>query len=278
MARVIRRSQQWLGAFVFGALAVACGDDAAAEEIPSESCEQISERLGKRHYDLASYDGGVEGLCPVEDAFICGLDAGAAITAACAPGGGCCAFTSTEVPWRCGWEGCDESSDECVSDDELCAGICVSDSECQPTEACTHRIGNLMFCAPKASASGPPKECRRQCEQDCEEIAIEDFPTFDVTRAEWSKECENLYFAVAGECADGAPVLQKGTGFTSELRFYDADKNFLGLETGSDVIDRVCRGRTYWPEVIPCEAPRVTDVLCGSWKIGDAIDRADWDR
>lgn len=124
-----------------------------------------------------------------------------------------------------------------------------------------------------------PSQCRDQCELagTCDPIPFEDYSDFDTTRDQWAGECHSQRFVVAGTCADGKLVLRRHNGSVSELRIYDSDGNFLGLETTTDVLGQVCHGRGYWPEVVPCKSPTVTDVLCGDLlDIGDPVDDGHW--
>ena len=134
--------------------------------------------------------------------------------------------------------------------------------------------------APDSSGASVPEECRSQCELaagSCDEIPFDQFPTYEETHSEWGDSCESYLFAVAGTCADGSPLLYYNTGFTFEQRFYDSKGNFRGLTTGTDVVEPVCQGESYWPEVVRCVDPVTTEVLCGkSSHVGDPIDTSRW--
>ncbi len=112
-------------------------------------------------YDLKSYDGSTDGLCPAEEntgCFCFELTQGGGIE--CDPNGAGCVLIPSNCD-RCGWL-------DCTSYTAACAAVysegdiqdakaspwkvpCVSDEGCAPTvtgEYCKLRVGNRMFCAP----------------------------------------------------------------------------------------------------------------------------------
>jgi hypothetical protein len=121
-----------------------------------------------REYDLASYTGSREGLCPASQVTHCGCDEGQATVVVCAPDASACVVQNgvCEPEVDCGWYSCDgtfphepPSEDFCESmSDQIetaSEGIrprrCVRDSDCASPELCIRRIYNVMFCADPAS-------------------------------------------------------------------------------------------------------------------------------
>ncbi len=110
-------------------------------------------------YDLKSYDGSTEGLCPAEEntgCFCFELTQGGDIE--CDPTGAGCAYIASNCD-RCGWLSCYTYTTACAAvyseqyieqvKNEPGSVPCVSDANCVPTvtgEYCNHRIGNRMFC------------------------------------------------------------------------------------------------------------------------------------
>ncbi len=110
-------------------------------------------------YDLKSYDGSTDGLCPAEEntgCFCFELTQGAGTE--CDPNGAGCFIIGANCE-RCGWL-------DCTSYTAACAAVysegdiqdakaspwkkpCVSDNDCAPAvtgEYCKLRVGNRMFC------------------------------------------------------------------------------------------------------------------------------------
>jgi len=139
----------------------------------------------------------------------------------------------------------------------------------------------IIGCCPLAACSDdapkPPSQCRSQCELagSCPARAFEDYPDYDATLTEWGlpDSCDGLVFAHAGTCADDKRFLQVGNGTTSELRYFDASGQFLGLTTATDVAAEPCWGHSFWPDAIVCKGATVRIVYCGNvWSEGEAID------
>jgi hypothetical protein len=121
-----------------------------------------------REYDLASYTGSTEGLCPAAEVNHCDCwDRGAAVITVCAPDASVC-ITQGEIcepnQTDCGWVDCDSPP---FDDPEFCDSIidkvenpaplwqCVRDADCREPELCVLRIHNRMFCAdPNAGGAG----------------------------------------------------------------------------------------------------------------------------
>ncbi len=110
-------------------------------------------------YDLKSYDGSTDGLCPAEEntgCFCFELTQGGDVE--CDPTGAGCAYIASNCD-RCGWLSCftftpacaavySEQHIEQVKNGPLSVP-CIRDKDCAPTvtgEYCTRRIGNRMFC------------------------------------------------------------------------------------------------------------------------------------
>ena len=124
----------------------------------------------------------------------------------------------------------------------------------------------------------PPAECLSQCELagSCDVRAFEDFPDLADARMAQQVACEGgALWAFEGVCSAGTVVLRTGNGFTSEGLFFDPNTGaFLGLTTTTDVGDPVCQGKSYWPQLVPCTAPTVTVVGCGtSFEVGESGGR-----
>lgn len=112
-------------------------------------------------YDLKSYDGSTDGLCPAGEntgCFCFELTQGGSVE--CDPKGAGCVFLGGHCE-RCGWLDCMEYTDACaavyseeyIKDAQTSPwkAACVSDSDCAPSvtgEYCNLRIGNRMFCGP----------------------------------------------------------------------------------------------------------------------------------
>lgn len=119
-----------------------------------------------------------------------------------------------------------------------------------------------------------PDPCLSQCELcagACTEKGIAEFPNFADAREVMvdrfsALRCDGSFpYAAAGECADGQVFLTEFGGFVSETRFYGAQTGaFVGLITGTDCIDPVCRGKGYWPEPQRCDGATITEVFCGT--------------
>ncbi len=70
-------------------------------------------------------------------------------------------------------------------------------------------------------------------------------------------------FFAAGQCANG-PVYLVETSRGSRTRYFDAATGaFIGQTLQSDAISEPCDGRTYWPTLVQCDAPVITEVICG---------------
>ncbi len=110
-------------------------------------------------YDLKSYDGSTDGLCPAEEntgCFCFELTQGGGIE--CDPNGAGCVLIPANCE-RCGWLDCTDYTAACAavypeSDVEKAKQApprypCVSDSDCSPPltgHSCNLRIGSRMFC------------------------------------------------------------------------------------------------------------------------------------
>ena len=144
-----------------------------------------------------------------------------------------------------------------------------------------HRMARAIIVFSCATACDEPAEeadhgaddesevCRSQCELaagTCEEKAFADFANFDGTLAQWSQRCpasspSRFPFVVEGRCGDGKRLLFTGGGKTAERHYFDESGSFLGLTTGTDVIDEVCQGQGFWPEHVRCDTPEVVRVI-----------------
>ncbi len=131
-----------------------------------------------------------------------------------------------------------------------------------------------------AADAGDP--CRTQCSlnvDECVEQPLESFPELDATLDEWSAtmcvgDPAGMFpYLFEAMCDDGTRALVYGTGLVIERRYYDASGQFLARDTGSDGIDPVCRGMTYWPVRFVCENAVATNVVCGTATImvGDPV-------
>ncbi len=125
----------------------------------------------------------------------------------------------------------------------------------------------------------PPARCLSQCELAgaCEQLAFEDYPSFEETRTAWSAEgeclentppgeCDSCALTVLeGQCEDGTRFLHTHDGTVGQLHYFDSDGVFIGLTTSTDDIDQLCLGQSYWPMVVECQNPIVTMTLCGQF-------------
>jgi hypothetical protein len=131
-----------------------------------------------------------------------------------------------------------------------------------------------------AESVAPPALCMSQCELAgrCEQLEFEEYPDFDTTLEQFPASCSaGLLYAVEGVCASGRKIIATGTGFTSEIKFYATNGNFEGLITQTDVVMRPCMGQSFWPEFLQCEAPTVTQNLCGGpFEVGDPAFQNRW--
>ena len=130
-----------------------------------------------------------------------------------------------------------------------------------------------------SSSESAPEECRVECEagDPCADIPFDEFPSLSTTRTEWKALCDAAFFVIEGTCDDGSSVLSRGTGYTSEIRFYDKDGKFRGLIETTDVCAVPCNCETYWPEVVRCEHSTTTEVFCGkAFSVGDPIHESRW--
>lgn len=129
----------------------------------------------------------------------------------------------------------------------------------------------LGSCGDPASTSSTPgtpvstpAECITQCaasDNTCPQRALSDFPDFESAR----KALANCpYSTVAGTCAGGARFLSTSFGFGSETQFFDVRGTFVGFTRITDVLDRICGGRTFWPRRFDCPMGVVDEVLCGT--------------
>lgn len=150
-------------------------------------------------------------------------------------------------------------------------------------------IGGLMIFMAGCPQIAVDDPCRSQCELgsgECEERPIEDFEDFDATAETWREDFEgsqgadtdgdgdqDIPFVYAGECADGTLFLFRGNGFTVEIHFFDAEtEEFIALRTGTDVVDPVCFGKSYWPVRVECEGPILTEeIVGGGFEPGDPV-------
>jgi hypothetical protein len=122
-----------------------------------------------REYNLTSYSGSVEGLCPAAEVNHCdSVDRGFSLMTACAPDGTVCIQQASIDAWteepECGWVDCDWAPTP--EEEEFCNSIiekvenpaplqpCVSDRYCPKPELCVLRIYNMMFCADPNAGSG----------------------------------------------------------------------------------------------------------------------------
>ena len=126
---------------------------------------------------------------------------------------------------------------------------------------------SVLMCV--AACLGCGDECRGQCgpprDEQCSEKPFGSFGDLASGRAEYQQRCEKgAIWVFEAACKQGTIVLRSGTGYTSEGRFYDPKSGkFLGLTATTDVSSSPCDGKSHWPEVVPCESPTVTRVLCG---------------
>ena len=133
----------------------------------------------------------------------------------------------------------------------------------------------IMFVA-TSFACGDDAECRSQCElgaATCEEKPFASFGDLEAGRAEYRQRCnDGVLWAFEATCKQGTSVLRSGTGYTSEGRFYAASSGaFLGLTTTTDTSTPPCNGKSFWPTEVPCEAPVVTQIMCGTgFRVGDS--------
>jgi hypothetical protein len=113
-----------------------------------------------REYDLTSYTGSTDGLCPASQVSHCDCDEGQAVIIVCAPDKSACLPQNgvCEPEVDCGWhqcgfepedEFCASLAEEVAAADENLTGptACVRDIDCAAPELCVRRIYNMMFCA-----------------------------------------------------------------------------------------------------------------------------------
>lgn len=126
-------------------------------------------------------------------------------------------------------------------------------------------------CAPESAS------CRSQCElqaASCNELPIEEFDDFD-TRLGRLQAGEDLFGeAVAGECQDGTVFLFEFFGEGSLTHYFEPMTGaFFALETLTDMRDFECGGRGYWPVIIDCANPVVTEVIRSAFlEVGDPVN------
>ncbi|MCC7290825.1 MAG: hypothetical protein IT449_02045 [Phycisphaerales bacterium] len=133
-------------------------------------------------------------------------------------------------------------------------------------------------------ADGSSEECRSQCElaaAQCDEQPLESFPPFLQRLDEWrdeadSEACQRGQIArYAAECSNERDVLVEQSGEVAYYYFYDRSTGaFLGLRTRTDTnYYPPCNAVGYWPEIISCSDPLVTEALCdgGAYEVGDAL-------
>jgi hypothetical protein len=134
-----------------------------------------------------------------------------------------------------------------------------------------------LACTAACTSDAPTvrDECRAQCTSPgpCDAGALEDYPSFAVTRADWAScDGDNALFTVAGACRDGRPVLATGSGFDVEMRIYADDESFSAVLKQTDSGGPICQGQIYWPDLVHCQEPVTTEVLCGhALEIGDPV-------
>jgi hypothetical protein len=129
-----------------------------------------------------------------------------------------------------------------------------------------------------ADAGDPCRRCPLNVD-GCVEQSLESFPDLEVTLEEWSATMcvgdpsDMFPYLLEAMCDDRTRVLIYGSGLVIERRHYDASGQFLARETGSDAIDAVCGGVTYWPVRVVCENAVATNVVCGTATImvGDPV-------
>jgi hypothetical protein len=159
------------------------------------------------------------------------------------------------------------------------AGMCYSFGNCLPEGFQRAADDNpcVAALATQCNSAVPavPEECRSACELAAGECPEQKFLDLDPTRDEFAdpEQCGSAtLFAVEGLCADGRPFLYRGTGFTTEVRYFTSGGSFLALSTTTDVISEPCFGQSYWPEPVACPDAVVSDVLCGTtFAPGDAV-------
>ncbi len=114
-------------------------------------------------------------------------------------------------------------------------------------------------CAPESAS------CRSQCElraSSCDELAIEEFDDFDTRLAKMQAGEELIGGAVAGECQDGTLFLFEFWSEGTQTHYFNSETGaFFALETLTDMRDFECGGRGYWPVIIDCPNPVVTQVI-----------------
>jgi hypothetical protein len=137
--------------------------------------------------------------------------------------------------------------------------------------------------APKDRQAGSSQTeddpCRSQCELaagHCAVMAFEDFANFDETSAQWRAQCpaevdQRFPFVVEAECADGIKILYRGSGKTTEHRYFETTGEFIALSTRTDVSKNECGGIGFWPERVTCERPVVTKSFCDVFTVGQAL-------
>lgn len=127
-------------------------------------------------------------------------------------------------------------------------------------------------------------ECRSQCElaaTQCDEQPLESFLPFSEQLNDWrdeadSEPCQRGQIGrYVAECSNGRNVLVEDFVQVKYFYFYDRSTDaFLGLRTLTDTnYYPPCNGVGYWPEIVSCSNPIVTEVLCdgGYYEVGNPL-------
>ena len=201
--------------------------------------------------------------------------------------------TDTSTDWlkRCAED--DECGADLVCGCGICTELCEQDSDCHSLsrnavcapapETCVQAVSlcvdaEVFSAADAAPIAGPyaitgsyPAACRSQCELasgECKEPTFDAVPDYVATKQAWDDDLTcgiSVLRHLEGTCDSGLQFLYHHTGHTSEVRYFDDSGAFVGLATGTDVIDPECQGRSYWPEPVLCGQPQVTQVRCGTF-------------
>lgn len=89
-----------------------------------------------------------------------------------------------------------------------------------------------------------------------------------------SESCDHAFpLLVEGECSGGQVLyLSLSSGFGGQTYYFSADtKRLIGIRTSTDLIDKQCGGKAYWPLDLNCRDWIVRKVHCGTrLKVGDS--------
>lgn len=202
-------------------------------------------------------------------------------TDACPVGQQCDAATSECIPLGCAVD------TDCPDDGIYCNG----DPYCFDGE-CAHLDGNAACenigpCDEMEHTCVPAFEselCLGPCDVSlltCFRTSVDEFEGFEDALAAMidaveffpcEGEAAGLY---AGQCTgETVKFLALTDGLHAVVDFYEvADGSFLGQRSWSDFGDDACWGRKYWPVVVSCDEPVITQALCGTrWTVGSEVD------